>query len=237
MIQLEKLRDLKRASRGVISVDEMVAKLFENLPELKCFKFCKSQEYDDNNYFDNIRTTEINGHSLGYDGYDEDDEEGYSDLPKIQEIHLVENVVDFLAEKYDCTINEIEVVREDYEGFQKSADSPDMTYLASYLSGSTLAKSFFIKNDPKWAVYYALDHGRFDENSEFEIFARKDQMYMALEYARHVVRGRLPHPVENFFILDCDEYDRVFLEQYLEFVKNVGENEDSLAVLSEVHKV
>lgn len=236
MIQLEKLRDLKRASQGVISADETVAKLFENLPELKHFKFCKFQEYDDNNYFDNIRTTEINGHSLGYYGYDEEGEEGHSDLPKIQEIHLVETVVDMIAENYDRT-DETEIVREDYEGFQKSADSPDMTYLASYLSGSTLAKSFFIKNDPKWAVYYALDHGRFDERAEFKIFARKEEMHMAFEYAKHVIKGRLPSSVENFFILDCDEYDRVFLEQYLEFVKNVGENEDSLAVLSEVHKV
>lgn len=215
MIHFEKIRDIKHASERLVENHELVIALFESLPDLQHFKFVKTKEYDDNNYFDDISLVEINGHHFGYEGYDEEDEET-STLPKVEETHLVKSVVSYISKDYDFSDREIVILRENFkaENF-KERNSAEKKYLKSYLSGLTLPKSFFLKNDVKWAVYYALDHGRFDEEAEFRIFSRKGYMIYALEYARHVIKGRLPSSLENFFILDPDEHDSKALKKYV----------------------
>jgi hypothetical protein len=222
MIHFSRALDIKRAGSRLIREGELATLLFKSIPELMHFSFVKTQEYDDNNYFDSTRLTEVNGHPYSYDGYDdEEDEETTSDLPRIENVHMVEHVMDMIAEDRYHSDEEVVVKREDYEESEDEEErSPEKTYLASYLSGTELPVSFFLENDPKWAVYYALDHGRFDEEAEFKILARPGEMHLALEYARHVIRGRLPHEVENFYILADEEDDRRSLKTYVEEFRN-----------------
>lgn len=225
MIHFEKVREIKDACRRVVNNNDLLVSLFESMPDLHHFRFMKTQEYDDNNYFDDIKVTEINGHSYGYEGYDEDYEGIYprldkheiktSDLPKVCPIH-VEHAVQEISSAYDYSDNDVEVRREDYQRSEPE-DVVEKTYLGSYLSGSKIRPSFFFKKKrTKWATYYALDHGRFGEDDEFKIFAKKGEMYYALEYARHVIKGRLPSAVENFFVLDPDDVDDSHIKQYVE---------------------
>lgn len=217
MNHFQKILDLRNASRRIVSNHELVASLFTELPELKSFKFIKTQEYDDNNYFDDIRLVEVNGHRYGYDGYEEDEDGAEkSDLPRIENVYQVKNTVEQISLDYDFSDQEVEVQREDYEevGKPSKEELAERRYWGCYLSGGKLPKSFFIKNHPKWAVYYAMDHGRFDRDTEFKVFARKGRMFEALNYAEAV--GRLSQEVENFFILDAGEGDSGVLKTYLE---------------------
>jgi hypothetical protein len=223
MNDFQKIRDLRSAARRIVTNEELLVALFKDLPELKHFKFVKTQEYDDNNYFDDIRLVEVNGHRYGYEGYEDDDDNEKSDLPRIESVGMVDSAVDIISEDYDFSSDEIKVVREDYESLSASKldryDTAERRYWGSYLSGKTLPNSFFVRNNPKWAVYYAMDHGRFDKNAEFKIFAKQGRMLEALQYAEAV--GRLSQEVENFFILDADEGDSGFLKTYLEkFVRS-----------------
>lgn len=228
MIHFKKLRDIKDASRNVVNNNDLLVSLFRNMPDLQHFRFSKTQEYDDNNYFDDIKVTEINGHSYGYEGYDEDYEGDYprleedeiktSDLPKVPFTSYIEDVVHEIAKDYDFSDHEVEIRREDHEEHSEH-DLTEKTYLGSYLSGSKIRPSFFFKkNRTKWAVYYALDHGRFGEDDEFKIFAKKGEMCHALEYARHVIKGRLPSAVENFYVLDHDADDPYIKDYVAEFM-------------------
>lgn len=237
MIHFEKNLDLKIVSKKAITNYELARSLFESIPDLENFKFIKNQEYDDNNYFDNIRVSEINGYTYLYGEYDED-EEVTSKLPKIPDeiTYMIEHLVDYISEGLDFSEEERLVERGEYEDCVEDEKSADQIYFASYFSGSKLPNSFFIENETKWAVYYALDHGRFDEATEFEILAKEGNMRLALEYAKHVIKGRLPEKIENFYILNDYEDDKKCLKEYLEFVKNGKETQDNVAVLSEVRQ-
>jgi hypothetical protein len=238
MILFQKLHDIKVAAEKLVSSDELVVALFRDLPELQHFSFSKIQEYDDNNYFTDVHVTEINGHPYGYDGYEDEDEE--SQLPKInqEDARLVENLVQMISDGYDLSGDDYRIYREDYKDApkrKKGRDAAPLTYLHSYLSGKKLSNTFFITNDPKWAIYYAMDNGRFDGKTEFRIFSKKGRMWDALQYAQEVIKGRLPSEIENFYILENHEDDRENLKKYLEWV-NGQETEKPVEVLPEVHQ-
>jgi len=212
MNHFRKLRDIRKASRRLVENTELLVALFKDVPELQSFKFEVSQEYDDNNYFDSVNLVEINGHAYTYDGYDDDSEE--SELPRVEQTDLIKNAVGLIADDYDNSAGEVEIKREDYEAGKEPLYPVERIYLGSYLSGSEIPVSFFVENDPKWAVYYAMDHGRFPEEDEFDIFARNGVMDEALCYAEVV--GRLVPELENFYILNAFEEDSAFLKEYLE---------------------
>lgn len=237
MILYQKLRDIKRAGERLVSNRQLTVALFRDIPELESFSFLKTSEYDDNNYFDSTRVTDINGHPYGYEGYEEDEDEGCgSKLPKIENPHLIEDLVDRISDGYDVSEREITFKREEFQEEEAEEDSKERTYLASYLSGGKLPMSFFSPKDPRWAVYYALDHGRLPEKTEFRVFAKRGNMHMALEYAKHVIKGRLPDNIENFYILDNHEDDQPDLARYLEFIKHGQKTEEPVEVLPEVHQ-
>lgn len=240
MIHYRRLRDLKRAMNNIVADDMLIVTLFESIPELQEFTFIRNQEYDDNNYYDDIRLTSVNGHAYEHDGYSDDDEytrrQEPSNLPKIstRKTYWIEDVVELVADNYDYDETERvfrreEFKREDYSaavggtGKNKASDKhkiAERRYFVAHLAGATLPDSFFLKNDLKYALYYALDHGRFKKETEFKLFARKGELHNALEYARHVIKGRLPAEVENCFMLEADEQDRSELQQYIdEFVQ------------------
>jgi len=208
MNNFRKLRDIRKASRRLLENTELLVALFKDVPELQSFKFSMSQEYDDNNYFNSVSLVEINGHAYNYDGYE-------GELPKVEQTDLINNAVGLIAANYDNSAGEVEIRREDYEQASKEPLYPaERIYLGSYLSGSEIPVSFFVENDPKWAVYYAMDHGRFPEDDEFRIFARNGWMDEALCYAESV--GRLVPELENFYILNASEEDSECLKKYLE---------------------
>lgn len=243
MIHYRKLRDLKIAMGNLVLDDMLVVTLFEDIPELQEFTFLRNQEYDDNNYYDNTRVTSVNGHVWDYDNYSNlgegilsefgiDEENKKSELPLIPEskVHWIEDVVGFVAEKYDrhqedYTFRRDEFKREHYNvhdggtskknGHVDSKQIAERKYFLAYLSGNKLPDSFFLKNDIKYALYYALDHGRFGRETEYKLFAKKGELHNALEYARHIIKGRLPEDVENFFVLDADEDERPSLQDYM----------------------
>lgn len=242
MIRYRKLRDLKTAMTNLVCDDMLVVTLFEDIPELQEFTFIRNQEYDDNNYYDNTRLTSVNGHSHPFEDDDYGDEVGTveyarepSNLPKIPEnkIRWIADAVAFVAEKYDYCEDEHTFKREDFKrenysaadggtGKIKGLDKckiAERTYFVAHLAGKKLPDSFFLKNDLKYALYYGLDHGRFKPETESKLFARRGELHRALDYARHVIKGRLPADVENFFILDANEDDADELKEYVgEFV-------------------
>lgn len=235
MIHYRKLRDLKTAMNNLVLDDMLVVTLFEEIPELQEFTFIRNQEYDDNNYYDNTRITSVNGHSWGYEGYEEEGREDHrepSNLPKIAEgkVHWIDDVVGFVAEKYDrqeedYTFRRDEFKREDYsvhdggtsrkKGHVTREHTAERKYFIAHLAGKKLPDSFFLKNNLKYALYHALEHGRFKKETEYGLFARRGELHNALDYARYVIKGRLPEEVENFFILDTDEDDRPSLQDYM----------------------
>ena len=96
---------------------------------------------------------------------------------------------------------------------QERKDREEVDYFLAFLSGNHLPDDFFVGKDPKLAVYHAMDHGRLSDEVEVAIFAVREKMSYALDYARVV--GRLSPKVEAFFILDDDEYDRPYLQEYI----------------------
>ena len=220
MIRYRKLRDLKAAMRHVVDRDDLIVELFRSMPELQCFGFTKSQEYDDNNYYDHTRLTSINGH-LYSNGYE--DEEGFpenhevSNLPKIADhkVHWIEDLVDWIEDVYERDDEELVFKREHYETSKPRRLDREQRYFSAYLTKKKLPDSFFVKSDPKYALYHALDHGRFKPEVEYKIFAKHGEMENALEYARHIIKGRLPEAVENFYFLDCSDEDKECFQEYL----------------------
>jgi len=232
MIRYRKLRDLKTAMSNLVLDDMLVVTLFEDIPELQEFTFIRNQEYDDNNYYDNTRLTSVNGHIWDYDDYSKDEPDEKSSLPMIpaSKVSWIQDAVDFVADKYDQSGDEYTFMREGFKredynvhdggtsnkkGYVTREHTAERKYFIAHLSGKKLPDSFFLKNDIKYALYYALDHGRFDRKTEFSLFARRGELHNALDYARHVIKGRLPDEVENFFILDADEEDRPSLQEYM----------------------
>jgi hypothetical protein len=236
MIRYRKLRDLKSTMENIVVDDILVVTLFEGIPELQEFTFIRNQEYDDNNYYDNTRVASVNGHSYGYEGYEEDAEcsescRDPSTLPQIPEnkVSWVEDVVGLVADKYDYGEEDITFKREDFKrenyvihdggtskkkGHVSKERFAERKYFIAHLAGKKLPDSFFLKIDLKYALYYALDHGRFKSETEFRLFARRGEMENALEYAR-IIKCRLPEEVENFFILDASEDDQSKLQDYV----------------------
>lgn len=216
MLRYQKLRAMKNSMNRLVDGDDLVALLFEEMPELQYFTFVKNQEYDDNNYFDNIQVTGINGHSYGWEGYEEDEEEGEeeSSLPKV-EGRMVEDLLGHISDNYDFGENEIEIKREDYVGRKKKTKLETMQkYFIAHLAGKKLPEKFFY-DEPELALYHSLDHGRFSKEAEFRIFAAKGRMHYALEYSK-VIGGRLSEEVENFYVLDADDEDKEYLREYIE---------------------
>ena len=228
MIHYQKLRDLKHAMKNVARNEDLLVELFRGMPELQCFGIVKCQEYDDNNYYDSTRLTSVNGHSYGYEGYEDEDEDYCvspslepSNLPKVSEkkIHWIEDAVCWIEDELERDEEEVFFKREDYSSGLNTRDvllrDDERRYFAAYMAGKKLPDSFFVKIDPKYAVYHALDHGRFKPEMEFKIFAKHGEMRKAVEYARHVIKGRLPEAVENFYFLDPAEEDKQHLQEYI----------------------
>ncbi len=227
MLNFDKQYSIRRVLERVVTEDDLIAAVFSDIPELQEFTWSKTNEYDDNNYSDYSRLTHINGYCVDYDGDYEDDftEPEESDMPRIEDAnarHTIRDLVDSICDGFDHR-EEITISREHYlpkviQTVRAKADQEELDYVRSYISKTTLPDKYFLKmSNPKWAIYYADDHGRFNEDLEFKIFAQEGRMHYAYLYARHIIKGPLPEKIENFYVLNNSEEDKEDLKVYLEF--------------------
>jgi hypothetical protein len=232
MLKFNKAYEIRELMRRSVRKDNIISAFFEDNPEIEEIKFSYNQEYDDNNYSDYTNLTSVNGYPVNCDTeYDEDDPScvGGVDfdrsLPRVAEekLEACRELVCMVAEEfgYSYEDNDWTLTRASYppaSGPMKGdLNKEESEYLASYLSRTPLPDKWFSRKDAKWACYYALDWGRFSEKTEFKIFAKKGRMRDAFWYAFHVIKGRLPEPVESFFILSDGKEDKEWLRRYMEF--------------------
>ena len=64
MSRFDLLYDIKRTLSNAVDLDDMVAALFADYPDLIRFQFEVTNEYDDNNYSDYTRLKTVNGWSV-----------------------------------------------------------------------------------------------------------------------------------------------------------------------------
>jgi hypothetical protein len=227
MLHFNKMYDIRRTLENFVSNDDLIRAVFDDVPELQEISFSVTNEYDDNNYSDYVRLTALNGWRLDYE--DTYEEEQDSDLPKIEDMNVVGNIRDLIEiVGKDFGYNEDHKIDRAYamrhkRSPKKRSDKAEVKYIMSHLMGKKLPENFFVRTTPKWALYHALEHGRFKPETEFKIFAREGYMFDALRYAQQIVKGPLDEKIENFFILnsqpDSEDYEQ--LKKYLEFKKNI----------------
>jgi hypothetical protein len=230
MLRFNKLYDIKRTLENVVSNDDLIRAVFEDIPELQEISFGVTNEYDDNNYSDYVRLTAVNGWVIDYEDEYEDGDEQTSDMPKIEDMNKVgtiRDLVEMVGKEFgyneDHKIDRAYAMR--HKNVKKKAEKAEMKYIMSHLMGKRLPENFFVRADPKWALYHALDHGRFKPETEFKIFAREGYMCDALRYAEEILKGPLDEKIENFFILNSqpDSRDYENLKKYLEFKKSIAQ--------------
>ena len=115
-MRFAKMKCVDSFLRRVIKKDQFVVALFNDHPELKVFSFSKTQEYDDNNYYDSVQLQSVNGYEVDVEGnyYDEEEEvEGeHAKLPEEICRYLADYIGDISESFDDC--EEIIVNSDDY---------------------------------------------------------------------------------------------------------------------------
>lgn len=215
-----KLSAIRFALENAIDSEALIYAAFQDCPEVQEFSYSFTQDYDDNNYSDYAKLNSINGHSVDYDGTYEDELYEDNSLPRVsaRDVGIFMDLVQDIAKHYERG-EDMTVERQNHNRFSVGIKEDMKAYLRSFLYGDKISTGFFVQNNPDFALYYANDNGRFSEKDEFEIFAQEGRMYVALEYAKKVIKGALPEKVENFFILNGCEFDKNSLVDYMEFKK------------------
>lgn len=245
-MRFAKMACLERVFRNIIKRDQVLKALFDDNPELESFSFTKTQEYDDNNYYTSTVISSINGHDVDSDGaysYDEEEQEENS-LPRVpQEVAWkIAESIDDIGGYFDEDDESIDVYREDYDDVSMPScgkikfdlKDDESKYADSFFNGTVLPDSFFIKADPRFAVWYADDHGRFSPEVETKIFAQKGRMSDAFHYALHVLKAPLPTDIENFFTLHASlsekkahKEDFAYFKRYLKWKETLEEEKSA----------
>lgn len=238
-MRFAKMAFLEKIFRNIIKRDQVLKALFDDNPELESFSFSKTQEYDDNNYYTSTHISSINGHDVEHDGeyIDEEPEEENSSPRVPQEVaYRIAESIDDIGGYFDDD-DDIDVLREDYDDVSMPCGKvkfdlkdDESKYADSFFNGTILPDSFFIKADPRFAVWYADDHGRFSPEVEVKIFAQKGRMSDAFHYALHVLKAPLPTDIENFFTLHSsltdkktNKEDLAFFKRYLKWKETLEE--------------
>lgn len=225
MFNYNKQHDIRNVMRRIVSEDDIIAALFSDIPELQEFTWSVTSEYDDNNYSTYTNLTSINGRPVDYDAeYSDDEDNEESSMPLIECRQARSHILDLVQ-----TVGENWGFGEDHKASRDDyipkirrrnhakADKEEIEYVRSYMNKSTLPDKYFKNLDsPKWAVYYAGDHGKFSQELEYAIFAKEGRMWEALQYAR-LIKAPLCQQLENFFVLNNGEEDKKYLQIYLEF--------------------
>lgn len=228
MLNYNKQYDIRRVLERIVTEDDLISAVFQDIPELQEFTWSVTSEYDDNNYSTYTNLTSINGHHVDYDAdYEHEDEDGEpvvsdSKLPRMskEKRSKVLDVVQSVGEKWgygeDHTAIRDDFVPKARRRNHAKADPEEIEYVRSYMNSTPLSDEYFRNlEDAKWAVYYADDHGRFSPELEYEIFAKEGRMWEAFCYSQ-AIKAPLCEQVENFFLLNNGEEDKKYLQMYLE---------------------
>jgi hypothetical protein len=222
MSRFDLLYDAKNALERAVDLDDLVAALFADHPDLQSFMVEVTNEYDDNNYSDYSRVTKINGYSVDYEGEYEDEftepECPESEKASAAAINDVMSITDEVQEKHGHGDHEFN--RGDYQSHvTKVLDSSDMICAVSILKGDKVPVSILRDACSRWVLHHAEAHGRYSPEDEFDLFAREDMIDVAREYAeRH---GPLSDKTLNYFILSLKSEDPEYeqLQKYLGWLK------------------
>jgi len=219
MSRFDLLHDAKYALDRAVDLEDLVAALFHDHPDLTSFQVDVTNEYDDNNYSDYSRVTTVNGIPVDYDGeYEEEEEE--SDLPKASQ-EAVERAMllpEYVQEKWGHGEHVFD--RKKYENVRgKMTDHSDALCAIALLEGDKVPVDTLLKAMKRWVLHHADIHGRYGDEDEYLLFAREDMMAHAFQYAeRH---GPLTDKTLNYFILSLKSEDFGYesLQKYLEWLK------------------
>lgn len=216
---------IKRALENAVDLDDLMAALFADHPELQTLEFEVTNEYDDNNYSDYTRLHKVNGWQVDYDGeYEEDEDEGAvpSELPKASDeaVHQAMNLCEFVKEKHGYGGTKFK--RGDYdfdESKKRMRGGADLECALAFLKGEKPKVDSIIEAGYGWWDHYADAHGRFTPEEEFRLFAREGWMPAALTYAKGY--GPLSEKTLNYFILtlNAEHDDHNSLQEYLEWMR------------------
>lgn len=237
MLNFRKTMDLKRLFERMVSMESVIASVFKDNAELESFGFSCRSEYDDNNYSDFIELTKVNEHRVDYEGrYEDEDhyegpegdeEEEKSNLPRLNQsvIHALMDVVSTIGNYYGH--DEHVIRRSEYASTKNRTQNSkeEQRYLNSYISKEPIEDEWFLKADPKWAAYYAQDHGKFSKEVETALFCADGRMEYAFMYSQ-ALKKPLPKNIENYFttknLVDPNEKDDVWFKEYLKFKNHLN---------------
>lgn len=221
MSRFDLVYDIKRALERVVDLDDLLAALFADYPDIEDLDFEVTNEYDDNNYSDYTRLQRVNGWQVDYDGNIEDEDEEH-DLPKPSQesIHAAMNLSDFVMQKYGHGEHSFSKGDYDWEGSNKKMkSSPELECAMAALKGERVPVETIMAANGTWWFRHAELHGRYSPEDEFKFFAREGWMGAALNYAQHF--GPISDKTLNFFVLVCnsEHEDYENLQKYLDWLR------------------
>ena len=235
MLRYNKQRDLADVFRFIVNNDSLIRGIFLDNSDLEHFYYACTSEYDDNNYSTYTRLTHVNGHPVDYnwnyvgeEEYEGEYEKDDSNLPLMNKnvVAALADIVDRIGAEYGYN-EQHEIKREDYSDAKRIKDKVAYRYLKSYFGNEKIEDEWFLKNEPKWAAYYAEENGRFSKEMETQIFCKAGFMQEAFMYAQALNRS-LPSHIEDFFMTHSvlgtmDERDLVWFKEYSKFKKELSE--------------
>lgn len=213
----------------------LIYNLFKSLPNLQSLSFTKSNEYDDNNYYDSLSITQINGVDIECNGYIRDENGQVFDYDdemvensKLIDEDLIEYIADILDEatgnNYDYGDHVLH--RQDQCEKSKVCNKAFISYYQCLISGSKLDDESLFDNHPEIALLYAYDilKGRLNKNTEKYL---KTDFFLCYLYAKHVIKGKLPKEIENHFSLKSfnklTDQEKKYFALYKEFLNDVAQ--------------
>lgn len=219
--------------------EKIISSLFKDIPKLKSVEFSKSDEYDDNNYYDSTTVNCVNDIVLDGEEYSRengkvfvspDDEEIASedDVLDDDELELVVNVINKYAESVDY--GQYTLTREDFDKKDSDDNTVFRTYYQSLLSEKRAECESLFSKDINIAVCYARDilKGRLSEQLEKSLEKEfKKDFFLSYIYAVYCVKGKLPKNIDNYFTLKSfkglSDLEKKYLNLYREFVSSSNE--------------
>jgi len=237
MLEFYKNSDIREELKNILSDRQLISSLFRSVPELESIGFSVTNEYDDSNYYDSVRLESVNGYSWNpyEDDYDDDYDSSNSPTGKKLDEEIARACASLIEEvgKDFGYGDENSLLRSDYTS-PSSTTKPYREFnrfildlaAGNKLKDESILAKIASKFDPKWALYYAFDHGRMNKEIEDKIFLKKGNMREAYLYSVHVLKDVLPKNIEDFHILNSfgkkkESSDQEYLNKYLEFKKTL----------------
>lgn len=221
MSRFDLLYSMKSEFEHVVRSGDLIAAIFADHPDLESFKVDVTNEYDDNNYSDYARTTNVNGWHIDYDGeYDDDEEDSETPKASAAAIEACLGVADQIKDEWGYGDHLFK--RSEFSSsrdLKEILSSPNLSCVLSLSKGEKVPTDVLLECDAKWVLHHAELHGRFSPEDEFLLFTREGMMWEAKQYAK--IHGPLSEKTLNYYLLslDKDDHEYTALQDYLEWVK------------------